>query len=543
VSTFPDDVGLGLLLEATSTGWQSWFEARGPVDLVGRAVGLDAAAVALDHLTDLPAELRGLSLAGLPVTDQQVTVVVQRMRLLSWLDLRGTQVTEQALTSIRRLRRLRRLGLDEAVLSAAGRRPAGTGLRSGVSVVTEGGQLLAQALSSPIPDTAGFNALLSAASAEYPGAAVTDSEEARARSAVLLDAGRPEQALALLAPMIVDADPGLLLVAARSANEIGTAAQALAPLTLGPPTVDLLAWRGIFLSRVAPAQAVLAARAALREAPDDSAALWAVCSAYLNAGQIALAERALADLQAHRPEWPDTAKLAARLARVRHRYRDEIAAWHRVLADQPDDADALAGLARAQRSARPLSMTWMTTLNSAATVDVRRHGQALLEQVTTHRRHLARVAGTVTVVGAFLLMAATPGFARPRIGLLLVAGLLVASLTAGLLWRLTPAAVRQVVRRTDDLTGARRGPDWRRVAVAGTVAGLALAVPIHVPTAETCGGRLQSPCAQPASRPVFDLPPVKIPPIKLPTIAVPTFSPIPNRISNPFPVPEMSVRP
>jgi len=149
----------------------------------------------------------------------------------------------------------------------------------------------------------------------------------------------------------------------------------------------------------------------------------------------------------------------------------------------------------------------------------------------------------VTVVGAFLLMAATPGFARPRIGLLLVAGLLVASLTAGLLWRLTPAAVRQVVRRTDDLTGARRGPDWRRVAVAGTVAGLALAVPIHVPTAETCGGRLQSPCAQPASRPVFDLPPVKIPPIKLPTIAVPTFSPIPNRISNPFPVPEMSVRP
>lgn len=515
---FPDDAGLGVLLEATSTGWQPWFEARGPVDLVGRAVGLEATEAALDRLTALPTDLRGLSLAGLAVTDRQVAVVVQRMRLLTWLDLRGTQVTPQALTSIRRLRRLRRLGLDETVLSAAGRRPAGTGLRAGVSVVTEGGQLVAPARRSPMPDTAGFNALVAAASAEHPGAGVIDAEEARARAAVLLDAGRPDQALALLAPMIVDGDPGLLLVAARAANEIGTAAQALAPLALGPPTVDLLAWRGIFLSRVAPAQAVLAARAALRDAPDDSAALWATCSAYLNAGQIALAERALADLQRHRPDWPDTAKLTARLARVRHRYRDEVAAWHQVLADQPDDADALAGLARAQRAARPLSTAWMSTLNAAASADVRRHGQSLLEQVTRHRRHLARLAGTITVVTVFLLSTVAPGVAPQRIGLLLVAGLVAAGLTATVLWRLTPPAVRQVVRRTDDLTGARRSPDWRRGAAGGLVAALALAIPIHVPTSDHCDGRVSSACTQPPGQSAVDVPAFSSVPLPTPSL-------------------------
>jgi tetratricopeptide (TPR) repeat protein len=523
--SFGDDVCLGTLLEATPTGWQFWFEARGPVDLTGRAVALDATASALRHLGDLPRTLRGLSLAGLAVTDQQVAVVVRRMPLLAWLDLRGTRVTPAALGSLRRLRRLRRLGLDASVIAAAAAHPGGAGLRAGLKLVTEGERLVPSSPGSPIPDTAGFNALVSAATAEYPGSGVSDPEEARTRAAVLLDAGRAEQALALLAPMIVDADPGILLIAARCANEIGTAAQALAPLALGPPTVDLLAWRAIFLSRVAPAQSILAARAALREAPDDAAALWAICSAYLNAGQLPLAERAMRELQAHRPEWPDTAKLTARLARAQRRYQDEIAAWHRVLAEQPDDADALAGLARAQRAARPLSMAWMTTLNAAATVDVRRHGMPLLEQVTQHRRQRARLVGVATAVVVFLVSIAAPGVAPQRAGRVLLAGLLATYLTAGLLWLLTPDAVRKVVRRTDALSGTHHAPDWRRGLVGCLVAALVLAVPLELPKSDDCDGRLQQPCVERIGRPVIQMSPIEVPtfsPIPLPSLSIPS---------------------
>jgi tetratricopeptide repeat protein len=534
---FPDDVYLGTLLEVTTTGWRRWFDARGPVDLTGRAVALDASAAALAHLSELPTELRGLSLAGLPVSDDDVAVIVRRLRLLTWLDLRGTGISVEALGSLRRLRRLRHLGLDQSVLVTARARSGagigGKGLRSAVTVRTEGAELVPSHSGLPDPDTAGFNALLTAAVAENPGLGGVDPDEATARAAVLLDAGRPEQALAVLAPMIVTGDPGLLLVAARSANEIGTAAQALAPLALGPPTGDLLAWRAIFLSRTAPAQAVVVARAAMHESPADLAALWAICSAYLNAGQFALAERTVAELEAQRPGWPDTAKLAARLARGRRRYRDEIAAWHRVLAEQPDDADALAGLARAQRSARPLSMTWMTTLNSAATADVDRHGASFLEQVTRHRRQLARLVGVVVTVVSFLVGTAAPWAGTRRAGLVLAAGLTAAYLTAGLLWVLTPGPVRQVIRRTDDLTGMRRGPNWRRPLVGGLMAAVALAVPIDLPRSDNCDGKYQQACSEPIVAPTIRLPQISIPtfsPLSIPTFDVPTlpsFSPVP----------------
>jgi hypothetical protein len=157
-----------------------------------------------------------------------------------------------------------------------------------------------------------------------------------------------------------------------------------------------------------------------------------------------------------------------------------------VLKNHPDDADALAGLARAQRSARPLSMTWMTTMNSAATVDVNRHGAAFLEQVTRHRRHLARLVGSVVSVAAFLIATAAPWVTVRRVGLVVAAGLLAAYLIAALLWMLTPAPVRAVIRRTDQLTGTRRGPDWRRPLAGGLLAGLALAVPIDVPATGGC---------------------------------------------------------
>lgn len=522
------DVSVGSLLELTPTGWRRWFDARGRVTAGGRVLALDAAPNARHYLADLPPELRGLSLAGLDVTDGEVAVVARRLRGLTWLDLRGTRVTAEVLTAVRRLRRLRRLALDETVLAAARARAGagsdGLGLRRGVTVVTQGADLVPSYSGLPEPDGAGFSALLAMAVADNPELAGTEPDEARVRAAVLLDAGRAEQGLAVLAPMLATRDAGVLLVAARCVNEIGTAAQALAPLSLGPPTSELLAWRAIFLSRTAPAQSVAVAQVALRESPGDTAALWAVCSAYLNAGQYPLAERALVELEAQRPGWSDAAKLAARLARGQRRYRDEIAAWNRVLVEQPDDADALAGLARAQRSARPFSMTWMSTLNAAATADVDRHGMVVLEQVTRHRRHLARLVGAIVSVVVLLLDVAVPGVTPRRIGLVLVTGLLAAHLTASLLWWLTPNPVRGVIQRTDELTGTRRGPNWRRPVLGGLVAALALVVPIDVPSTDNCAGKYQSACAERIVAPTIQLPTSSAPPI-----VVPTISPAPLR--------------
>ncbi len=532
---FPDDVSLGTLLEVTAAGWGRWFDACGPVDLMGRQIALDASAPALDHLAELPPQLRGLSLAGLAVTDDDVAVIVGRLPLLTWLDLRGTGVTAEAVGALRRLRRLRHLGLDEAVV-AARLRTGSIGVRKAVKVVSEGADLVPSHSGLPEPDVDGFTDLLAAAVTANPGLAGTEPAEAGARGAILLDAGRPEQALAVLAPTLVTGDPALVLIAARCVNEIGTAGQALAALALGPPTGELLAWRAIFLSRTAPAQAVEVAQVALREVPGDLAALWAICSSYLNAGQFRLAERTLADLEAQRPGWPDAAKMAARLARGRRLYDDEIVAWKRVLAEQPDDADALVGLARAQRSARPLSMTWMTTLNAAATVDVHRYGQSFLESVTRYRRQLARLVGIVAAVVAFLVGTVAPLAGTGRIGLVLATGLLATYLTAGLLWMLTPGAVRGVIRRTDDLTGTRRGPNWRRPLIGGLVAAVALAIPIDVPKSDNCGGKYQSACADsivapPIEMPTFSLPPIEMPMFSSPIIpTMPTFSPIPLKL-------------
>jgi hypothetical protein len=528
---FPDDVSLGTLFEATTTGWQRWFEARGPVDLTGRVVALEASAAVLDHLGDLPSELRGLSLAGLAVNDRQVAVIVRRLPLLTWLDLRETEVTAAAVKSLRRLRRLRQLGLEAPVAIAARLRtkPSAGGLRPAVTVLTEAGELVPSHSGLPEPDVAGFNSTLAAAVAANPGLSGVAVQEAAARAAVLLDAGRPEQALAVLASTLVTGDPELVLTAARCANELGTTGQALAALALGQPTGELLAWRAVFLSRTAPAQAVLVAQVGLRAAPGDTVALWAICSAYLNAGQFALAERTLAGLQAQRPGWLDAAKLAARLARGRRNYRAEIVAWNRVLAEQPDDADALAGLARAQRSAHPLSMAWMTTLNSAANADVDQHGEAFLEQVTRHRRQLARLVGTVAAVVAFLVGTAAPWAVTGRIGMVPATGLLVTYLTAGVLWVFTPEAVRRVIRRTDDLTGGRRGPNWRRPVVGGLLAAIVLAVPIDVPKTDNCDGKYQQACPKPLVAPTIRLPTFSIPPIS--SYSPPTFTPIPLQTS------------
>src|SRR4051794_1117165 len=210
---FPDDVSLGTLLERTKTGWRRSFAARGPVTLAGRTMALEAAPAALDHLAALPSGLRGLSLAGLEVTDDEVAAVVRQLPALTWLDLRDTAVTAQVLTSVRRLRRLRPLGLNQAVLpearssappgriaSGSGRVAAGSGrvasgsgrIASGfarigrrTAVVTEGAVLVPWHSGLPEPDAGGFNAVLNAAVDAYPELGGIEPDEARVRAAVL----------------------------------------------------------------------------------------------------------------------------------------------------------------------------------------------------------------------------------------------------------------------------------------------------------------------------------------------------------------------
>ena len=104
---FDDDVCVGTLLEASATGWRRWFDARGPVDLTGHMVALEATDAVRERFAELPRDLRGLSLAGLAVGDSEVATVVRRLRRLTWLDLRGTKVTAGCLPSLHRLRRLR----------------------------------------------------------------------------------------------------------------------------------------------------------------------------------------------------------------------------------------------------------------------------------------------------------------------------------------------------------------------------------------------------------------------------------------------------
>jgi hypothetical protein len=84
-----------------------------------------------------------------------------------------------------------------------------------------------------------------------------------------------------------------------------------------------------------------------------------------------------------------------------------------------------------------------------------------------------------------------------------------------------------VIRRTDDLTGSRRGPDWRRPLAGSLVAAVALAVPVNLPRSDNCDGRFQQACAEPSLAPSFQVPVFTMPPISVPTFSpldLPTFS-------------------
>jgi NhaP-type Na+/H+ or K+/H+ antiporter len=118
----------------------------------------------------------------------------------------------------------------------------------------------------------------------------------------------------------------------------------------------------------------------------------------------------------------------------------------------------------------------------------------------------------VATVVTFLVGSAVPWVSTGRLGVAPAIGLLVAYLMAALLWALTPATVRQVIRRTDDLTGRRRAPNWRRPLLGALVAAVALAIPLDVPKPDGCDGKYQSACAEPIVAPVIQNPTRSIPP-------------------------------
>ncbi|MBT0770788.1 hypothetical protein KIH74_17730 [Kineosporia sp. J2-2] len=474
-------VCLGTYLIATGTGWERWYDAQGPLDVHQLTLALDASAEALHHLDALPTRLRGLSLAGLPVTDDDLRRLARRCQQLRWLDLRGTQVTAAGLGALAGIRPLRRIGVDpHLLLTRDPRRPA---RRSAGRQLVGGDRPLAVVNSGvPAPDLTGLHETVRAAVRDHPGPAAREPDEAVARARVLLDADQPAAGLALVAPFLATAEPAVLIVTARCLLKLNQPTRALAALVQAPPTGAVLAWRAVVLTTLSPPEAARVAKAALRETIENQVAEWALVTAYLNRGQLEPAEQALRLLRSRTYDEIDEAKLSARLARARRRYREETDAWHRLLRVVPDDADALAGLARAQRSARPWSMRWVGTLNRAAGADVGKYGRRMMEQVSGHRVTLAVGVGLLSWPALSLLLVAAAPHARNLWGWSIALALLAGNLTGLTVWRLTPPEVRRLIRNADRLTGRRHGPSWRW-ALGGLLIGVTsiLTVPSLLP--------------------------------------------------------------
>jgi len=469
-----DGTCLGTYLLAGQGGWERWYDAQGPVDTRRRTLALNAGPRALERLAQIPTDLRGLSLAGLAARDEDLQVVARRCRQLRWLDLRGTQVSAAGLERLRGIRSLRRIGVDPHLVLTC--RPA-----AHQELVSGSLPLYTELDRSPQPDLAGLQRTLHRSVSALAESGSRGPDEAVARVRLLLDADRPDAALAVVAPYLMTGEPAVLIVAARCLLKQNRPAEALAALAPAPPTGAVLAWRAVVLTTLDPPEAARAARAALRETPENQVAEWALVTAYLNRRQLMLAEDALDLLRSRVFDEIDEAKLSARLARARGRFREESAAWHRLLAVVPDDADALAGLAHAQRCARPYSARWMRTLNRAAVADVGKYGERMTEQISGHRISTALCFGALSWPVMTMLCAAIGPLQHRMWGISLACAVLIGNLVGLALWFVIPGEVRRVIRNADRLTGQRRGPT-RRWALAGVL--VATAAVVFMPVGE-----------------------------------------------------------
>ncbi len=463
LDSWHDGTYLGTYLLATRTGWERWYDAQGPIDIRRLPVALDAGPQVLRRLIDIPMHLRGLSLAGIPATDDDLRIIARRCKQLRWLDLRGTQVTPAGLDELRRIRSLRHIGVDPHLLLT--RNP------NGRQQLISGNQALIPVGSGvPAPDFAGLHEQVRKAVAEHPGMTSAEPDEAVARARVLLDADQAQAGLAVVAPFLGAGEPAVLIVAARCLLKQNLPQPALAVLASAPPTGAVLAWRAVVLTTINPSEASRAAKAALRETFENQVAEWALVTSYLNRGQLVPAEEALNLLRSRTYDEIDEAKLSARLARAKRRYGEEASAWQRLLRVVPDDADALAGLARAQRSARPYSMSWVRTLNRAATADVGKYGRRMMDQVSGHRLTTALGVGALSWPALVILCTIWGPVERHVWGASLAGAILLGNLVGLSLWFATPHDVRRLIRNSDKLTGQRHHPSRRWLLVGLLIA-------------------------------------------------------------------------
>ncbi|GLY32906.1 hypothetical protein [Kineosporia sp. NBRC 101731] len=473
MNSWHDGTYLGTYLIPTRVGWERWYDAQGALDVRKLPLALDAAPAVLHRLSDLPAHLRGLSLAGLNATDDDVRFIARRCRELRWIDLRGTHVTAAALDALAKIRTLQYIGVDPHLLLTRdpNRRPQLVAGSTALVPVTTG---------VPDPDIVGLHETLRKAVTKSPGSGAHDPDEAVARARVLLDAEQTEAALAVVATFLATQEPAVLIVAARCLLKLNLPLQALAALAPAPPTGAVLAWRSVVLTTLSPPEAARVAKAALRETFENQVAEWALVSAYLNRDQLVLAEEALNLLRSRTYDDIDEAKLSARLARARKKYADEAAAWHRLLTVVPDDADALAGLSRSQRCARPYSFRWMTTLNRAATADIGKYGRLMTVTLRGHRVSQSLGLSLLSWPVFLLLLSICGPFEHHVWGWSVAFTLLVGHLVTRFIWWRTPRDIRRTIRNSDRLTGERHGPSLRWLLISALIAaGAVLLIPAN----------------------------------------------------------------
>ncbi|GAB3264452.1 hypothetical protein [Kineosporia babensis] len=476
MDSWHDGTYLGTYLLAGRNGWERWYDAQGPLDTRRLALALDASPEVLRRLGDIPMHLRGLSLVGLPATDQDIQLIARRCKDLRWLDLRGTQVTAAGLDALKRLRSLRHIGVDPHLLLT--RDP------NGRQQLIAGSQALIPVASGvPEPDLVGLHESLRTAVKNNPSAVgARGPDEAVARARVLLDAGQAEAGLAMVGSFLVTGEPAVLIVTARCLLKQGLPLQALAALAQAPPTGAVLAWRAVVLTTINPSEAARVAKAALRETIENQVAEWALVTAYLNRSQLVLAEDALNLLRSRTYDEIDEGKLSARLARAKRHYQEEAEAWQRLLTVSPDDADALAGLSRAQRSAHPYSLRWVRTLNRAATADVGKYGRRMMDQVSAHRRGTAITAGVVSFPILVLVFSAWAPVERHVWGWALAVAILIGNLVGLAIWFTTPREVRRVIVNSDKITGGRHRPSRKAMLIGAVIAVSAVAfIPANNP--------------------------------------------------------------
>ena len=396
-------------------------------------------------------------------------------------------------------------------------------------------------------DSHALEALVQRARSAHPDiTAPADLDAAVNLAEMYLDSRRFDESLAVLAPGLAGERGAAFLAAAPACLELGDLPAALAAFAAAEASGEVAlgsarAHRADALRRTGHKnEALLVIDDALAEAPDSGFALVVKGFALLEVGQVQGAARVHARLTELMPGARDELVLAALIEAARAKVgttgsssrvgrkpaRRVAAAWERVVAEYPNDADALRNLARAQRISRPWSSGWAGTQLSAVDEAGPRSGsgRTLAALAVKHPRETAGpVAATA---GGTWLGLALVGVAPPvALGYPLLAGTAAGALAFAFLRRQIPARARRAAHRMG--RSAKRA--WIGFAVLGLAAVVSIAVgrPVVHPSLRCVSGH--SDCADelPPTLPRFTF----VPPTIRPRTSLPGFT-IPSR---PFP--------